>query len=174
MSTFELKPEERDLNTWAKKYWEENPKEFELEQAAFDAGKRILEKADFSAKNLENIVHWKSPRVVHHIGKNNPEKIETALQKAIDLSTSVQEAVSALSELCGVGVPMASAILTAIFPDRYTIIDFRALEALGHRAVEVEFYEEYLNRCQGLASDLARNGMIHRQTDYPPQRPFVP
>jgi hypothetical protein len=131
MTTFELKPKPDDLNAWAKKYWDENPNELGLERTAFDAGRRILEESDFSAKNLENIVRWKSPRVIHHIGKNDPEKIEAALRKAIDSSASVQEAVSALIELRGVGVPMASAILTTIFPERYTIIDFRALEALG-------------------------------------------
>lgn len=48
---------------------------------------------------------------------------------------------------------MASAILTAIDPERYTVIDFRALEALGNMANDcsVNFYLNYLDACRRLA-----------------------
>ena len=48
---------------------------------------------------------------------------------------------------------MASAILTAIDASRFTIIDVRALEALGVKKVSptVEFYLEYLVNCRLLA-----------------------
>jgi hypothetical protein len=105
--------------------------------------------------------------VVHHIDENLPEKIREALQKAIAPTTSSREAILALTELRGVGVPVASAILTTIFPDRYTIIDFRALEALGHEPDDVDFYERYLTFCTGLATDLARREIIHPQDGYP-------
>jgi hypothetical protein len=47
-----------------------------------------------------------------------------------------------LMGLSGVGLPMASAILTAIDQDRYTVIDYRALQALGASEVDpdLNFY----------------------------------
>ncbi len=55
--------------------------------------------------------------------------------------------------LQGVAVPVASAILTAIYPERYTVIDFRALEALGSKTTDrsVNFYLAYLTHCRQLA-----------------------
>jgi hypothetical protein len=52
-------------------------------------------------------------------------------------------------------VPVASAILTAIDPERYTVIDFRALEALGNKSNDrtVNFYLAYLDACRQLAQE---------------------
>jgi hypothetical protein len=50
-------------------------------------------------------------------------------------------------------VPVASAILTTIDPERHTVIDFRALEALGCKSKDrtIDFYLVYLEACQSLA-----------------------
>jgi hypothetical protein len=50
-------------------------------------------------------------------------------------------------------VPVASAVLTAINPERYTIIDFRALESLGINDynLTVDYYLDYLKQCRELA-----------------------
>ena len=39
--------------------------------------------------------------------------------------------MTALLELDGVGVPTASTLLYCVLPDRYAILDVRALESLG-------------------------------------------
>jgi hypothetical protein len=54
-----------------------------------------------------------------------------------------------------VAVPVASAILTAIDPDKYAVIDFRALEALGSTSKDrtVNFYLDYLDSCRQLATE---------------------
>jgi hypothetical protein len=56
--------------------------------------------------------------------------------------------------LNGVQTPVASAVLTAIDPARYTVIDFRALESLGikNKTITVDFYLEYLGYCRRLAN----------------------
>jgi hypothetical protein len=66
--------------------------------------------------------------------------------------------------LQGVQVPVASAILTAIDPERYTVIDFRALEALGCDSKDrsVNFYLAYLKTCRQLAS---KHGVTLRNLD---------
>jgi hypothetical protein len=61
--------------------------------------------------------------------------------------------VAVLCGLRGVEIPVASAILTAIDPERYTIIDFRALESLGVKSSwhTVDSYLAYLEQCRELA-----------------------
>jgi hypothetical protein len=55
-----------------------------------------------------------------------------------------------------VEVPVASAILTAINPERFTIIDFRALESLAitdrQAYYTIDFFIDYLQFCRGLAN----------------------
>lgn len=162
MTHFELQPDISQLQQLAEDYFKDNPGELEIEARAFDAGKRIRE-GEYSITNLEAIVRWKSPRVLHYIGENSGEQIAIALPKATTPQAAVSEALEALIELRGVALPVASAILTAIFPDRYTIIDFRALEALGHRPQDVKFYEGYLAFCKTLADA----GVIQPQPHYP-------
>lgn len=128
------------------------------EHAAFDAGARILS-GDFNRKNLDPIFRWK----VRDRGKSRPllntdEELSDALQLAV-LAKTPRAAISVLTGLSGVAVPVASAIMTAIKPEYYTIIDFRALEALGHKPrktnnpqyIPVTFYLHYLKFCIELA-----------------------
>ncbi len=61
---------------------------------------------------------------------------------------STEEAILALQELRGVDLSIASAILAAIYPERYIELDFHDLEALGQARQDVRFYEEYLVFCQ--------------------------
>jgi hypothetical protein len=73
-------------------------------------------------------------------------------------------ALAVLVGLKGVLVPVASAILTTIAPDRYTVLDFRALESLGCASQDrsIDFYLGYLEACRGLAS---RHDMSLRNFD---------
>ncbi len=49
---------------------------------------------------------------------------------------------------------MASAILTAINPERYTVLDFRALEAVGlDNNDDIDFYVLYVGACRRLAQN---------------------
>lgn len=165
MAIFELQPPEEKLDQWALKYWEKNSKSEEAE--AFEAGRKIAE-GDFSKENLAKIIQWKTPRVVPLFRKkNDEEKVRGALEKAIANKAVPAQAIRALTGLSGVGVPVASAIPTTIFPDRYTVIDFRALQSLGHMRDEVDFYERYLAFCLECATAFERRGILHRQQDCP-------
>jgi hypothetical protein len=81
--------------------------------------------------------------------------------------------VKALVDLHGVDIPMATAILAAIYPERYTVLDYRALEALGHARHDVRFYEEYLAFCKRLAeSEIVKpQGDLPAPTAAPRPRP---
>jgi len=165
---FQLQPSETELQQLADECWQKaGEKEHELEKAAFEAGEAIRN-GDFTLANLEAIVRWKSERVVHYLIGNSNEKIKRALSIAAAPGTSTDAAVTALLELHGVDLPVASAILAAIFPERYTVLDFRALEALGHARHDVRFYEEYLAFCKRLAE----SNIVTPQSDLPAPTPL--
>jgi hypothetical protein len=63
---------------------------------------------------------------------------------------------------------VASAILAAIYPERYTVLDYRALEALGHARHDVRFYEEYLAYCKRLAE----SNIVNPQSELPAPTPL--
>ena len=148
---FQLQPEEAELQQLADEYWQKaGEKEHELEKAAFEAGEAIRN-GDYTLTNLEAIVRWKSERLVRYLIGNSNEKIRRVLAVAASPESSTEAAVKALVELHGVDITVASAILAAIFPERYTVLDFRSLEALGHAPHDVRFYEEYLAFCNRLA-----------------------
>jgi len=165
---FQLQPAETDLQQLAEQYWQETgEKDRELEKAAFEAGEAIRN-GDFTLANLEAIVRWKSERVVHYLIGNSNDKIKRALAIAASPKASTEAAVQALLELHGVDIPVASAILAAIYPERYTVLDFRALEALGHARHDVKFYEEYLDFCKRLAD----SNIVTPQSELPAPTPL--
>lgn len=165
---FQLQPSESDLQQLAEEYWQRTgEKEHELEKAAFEAGEAIRN-GDYTLANLEAIVRWKSERVVQYLIANSNEKIRRVLAIAASLDTSTEAAVKALLELHGVDIPVASAILAAIFPERYTVLDFRTLEALGHARHDVRFYQEYLAFCKRLAE----SNIVEPQFDLPAPTPL--
>ncbi|HUA99613.1 MAG TPA: hypothetical protein VMA34_14880 [Terracidiphilus sp.] len=165
---FQLQPAEADLQHLADEYWQQaDAKEQQLEKAAFEAGEAIRS-GDYTLANLEAIVRWKSERVVQYLIGNSNEKIRHALRIAASPESSTEAAVKALLELHGVDIPVASTILAAIFPDRYTVLDFRSLEALGHARHDVQFYEEYLAFCKRLAD----SEIVKPQSELPAPTPL--
>jgi hypothetical protein len=119
---------------------------------ALNAGSRIAG-GEYSRENLRAIVRWKSPRRAALIDENADKEIAVALQFASAATTPESMAIAVLTALRGVGIPMASAILTAINPERYTVLDFRALASLGisNWPDRIAFYLAYLEECRQLA-----------------------
>lgn len=168
MAYFELQPAELDLQQLAEQYWEKSgEKEQQLEKAAFEAGAAIRG-GEHTLANLEAIVRWKSERVVHYLIGNSEALIRKVLAVAASPETSTRDAINALTGLRGIDLPIASAILAAIAPERYTVLDFRALEALGHARHNVEFYVEYVAFCKHLADC----GIVRAQGNLPGPTPL--
>ena len=165
---FQLQPTEAELQQLAEEYWRTTgEKEHELEKAAFEAGEAIRN-GDYTLANLEAIVRWKSERLVQYLIGNSNEKIRRALAVAASPEATTETAVKALTELHGVDLPVATAILAAIYPERYTVLDYRALEALGHARHDVHFYEEYLAFCKRLAE----SNIVSPQSNLPAPTPL--
>jgi len=165
---FQLQPAEAELQELADQYWQKaGEKEHELEADAFQAGEAIRN-GDYTLANLEAIVRWKSERAVHYLIGNSNEKIRRVLSVAASPDSTTEAAVKALLELHGVDITLASAIMAAIFPDRYTVLDYRSLEALGHARHDVHFYEEYLAFCKRLAE----SNIVRPQSELPGPTPL--
>jgi hypothetical protein len=101
---------------------------------------------------LEIICRWKSKRPFRLLARNFDDEIASALDQAIR-ADSIREAISASTALHGVGVKMASAILTAVRPEQYTVLDFRALHALGVAdGSSIDLYIPSVEACRKMAS----------------------
>jgi hypothetical protein len=73
---------------------------------------------------LEKICYWKSARAINYIKKNTPYKIRKITTEAFATKDDILK-MELLTSLHGVGVPMASAILMLLNPNRYGVIDIR-------------------------------------------------
>ncbi len=165
---FQLQPSEADLQQLAEQYWQKaGEKQHELEKAAFEAGEAIRN-GDYSLASLEAIVRWKSERAVQYLIGNSNEKIRRALAVAASPESTTDASVKALLDLHGVDITVASAILSAIYPERYAVLDYRTLEALGHARHDVHFYEEYVAFCKRLAE----SNIVQPQSDLPASTPL--
>ena len=119
-----------------------------------EAGRRLVN-GPFNLADAETIVNWKSPRRMDRFRLNSAKQVEAAIREAIEATEAgdVRRAVKALTRLAGVGVKMASAILTAMFPTLYTVSDFRASAALGQKdSSSLRHYVAYLAACREMAA----------------------
>ncbi len=158
---FQLQPAVSELNRLAEQFRQEaGERERRLETEAFEAGAAIRN-GDYTLGNVEAIVRWKSERAVHYLIGNSSASIRGALEVAAAPEASTGEAVSALLGLHGVDLPIASAILSAIFPERYTVMDCHVLEALGYPRQDVHFYEDFLSFCNHVVAA----GAVPEQAD---------
>lgn len=85
---------------------------------------------------LEKVCGWKSPRVMKQVKRNTPAAVRNTTRSAF-AHTSELEKIETLLTLCGVGIPMASAILMFTYPEHYPVIDIRGWQLLhAMKAVE--------------------------------------
>jgi hypothetical protein len=89
-----------------------------------------VKKRGFLTKpELVKICRWKSPRGIRYVRSNREDKIRK-ITKAAFSTRSEQRRLSWLTNLNGVSVPMASAILMLTNPKRYGVIDIRVWQLL--------------------------------------------
>jgi hypothetical protein len=123
------------------------------ERAAFDAG-RLLASGKASRALFLAIANWKSARRRALLEENSLPALR-AVMNMVRGNAPTSEKLVALTGLRGVGVPMATAILTAMYPDDYLVLDVRTLDALGERGRQptAELYEAFLSFCRTAANE---------------------
>lgn len=78
---------------------------------------------------LERVCRWKSARAIKHIKSNPPSRVRSATRRAL-ATRSEGKRLQELTNLSGVSIPMASAILMLLHPRRYGVIDIRVWQLL--------------------------------------------
>ena len=126
----------------------------------------------FTRAQFVRMCRWKSPRARHLWLTNSAARVR-AVSRAVLASRSERRRMELLTSLRGVGVPIASAILTLIDPRRYGVLDIRCWQFLfASRSVAanrrgqgftIAQWEQYLAvlRCYG-----RRLGVTARVVEY--------
>lgn len=96
------------------------------------AGDAIRARGYVQRDELYKIAQWKSPRRTKLVEDNPNEVVKAVTGLALALrKTHPDYAVSLLTVLKGVGIPIASTVLTVADPQNFGIIDIRAWQSLS-------------------------------------------
>jgi hypothetical protein len=89
----------------------------------------VRRRGGFTRDEFLRMCRWKSPRA-RHLWSANPAGRIRAVSREVLATRDERQRMELLTGLRGVGVPMASAILTLIDPKRYGVLDIRAWQLL--------------------------------------------
>ena len=113
------------------------------------AGARAARKrGHYTRDEFLAVCRWKSRRPGTRPERNTAKAIEDATRVAFANSSTERERMKALRSLDGVGWPTASVLLHLAYPERYPILDWRAVHALGvdkPGAYSFRFWEAYVS-----------------------------
>lgn len=142
------------IEEYARKYDESyrdtDGDQFENEIKVWLKDHRYLDKERFV-----EIGRWKSKRPSKWYRSNSDSLVREITQ--FSFATDNEEArIKSLLVLSGVSYPLASTILHFAFPDKYPIMDFRALWSLGWEQPKVysfAFWQEYCGKIRRISED---------------------
>jgi len=135
-----------------------------LEKYLFnDVRKNFQKYGRLTPEEFFTIVIWKrnasKTKILNGIKKNRRTVSEITLK--ISKSKTREQRLGALlsPKIPGIGIAIASAILTVCYPDDFTVADYRARaslknlgeEIVGNPTAKVFSYFEYLDKCKKLA-----------------------
>lgn len=124
-------------------------------------GRAARARGHYTRAEFVRVCRWKTPRSGPLVRRNSPGAVVSATCVALREATGERERVEALLALQGVGWPTATVLLHAADPNRYPILDVRALHALGVRAPSsygFRFWQAYVEACRGLAEEAGVDG----------------
>lgn len=154
---FALKPQDAEISGLIARYHLTNASAVALDANCLKAGDDIRN-GDRSKDTLRIIYRWKMESRAYlgqekkYFDKNSDAEVSRALSRAIEAvrDRNIERAFYELQSLKGVAIAVASAILMAIFPDGFTVIDINAFRALGvpeKTPLTVQLYVHYLRYC---------------------------
>jgi hypothetical protein len=124
-------------------------------------GKAARDRGFYNQGELVAVCRWKTTRSAPLVAMNSAESVERATRTALLEATGERERMEALRSLHGVAWPTASVLLHLAYPERYPILDVRALHALGVRAPSAysfRFWQAYVSACLELAEEAGVDG----------------
>ncbi len=138
--------------------------EYEGDDEVAAAGAAARRRGYYTKPELVLICEWKTARSRSRVARNSDGFVK-GITRAAFATDDEAERMAALCALQGVEAPSASVLLHFAFPDRYPIIDWRALEALGQSAqatYSIGYWLSYVDACRELAE---RAGVTMRTLD---------
>jgi thermostable 8-oxoguanine DNA glycosylase len=116
--------------------------------ALLEIGSQYHEKGYLTKEELYELAHLNSTRSSYHVKKNPAQRVERVTEAAYQLKDEFCQ-LALYSSLSGIGIPTASAILTALDKNKHCVIDTRvwaALFRLGYFEQEKESFkaDDYL------------------------------
>jgi len=154
------------LNQWLKLYDIERYLFKEVYRRFND--ERTLEPYDFFA-----IIVWKSNRAKTKIKKGlaRAGKSVRELMREVSQADTPEAKIETLLQIWGIGLPIASAILTVCHPKEFTVLDYRAWATLKEAAVSdlppryPQSAQEYLQYCRACHHFADRMALSLRDLD---------
>lgn len=134
------------------------------EAAGLALGAAVRARGHYTRAEFIEVCGWKTVRSRPKVAANAESVVVDATGRALSAGDEATR-ISALLELAGVGVPTASTLLYFVYPEKYPILDVRALESLGVKprsVYPVGFWLAYLSACRTLAQ---RAGVTLRTLD---------
>ncbi len=117
-----------------------------------EIGPAVRARGRFTHEEFLEVCRWKSRRVSGLVARNSAVDVEQLTEVALAAPERLRHRV--LTLLTGVGVPVASALLMVSDPEKFTVIDFRSIEALqahGELVGPAPAYFPYVLLCRELA-----------------------
>jgi hypothetical protein len=119
-----------------------------------------------TAEEFDEILHWKLDRQYGRgeaLRMPNTDTVIRIITNAalnithVDEDYEIELRVGILCTLRGVGVPVASAVLALIYPDKFAVIDFRGWRQVfgqDSNGFYINDYKRYLHEIRKLANQL--------------------
>lgn len=110
-------------------------------------GRIARDRGHYTLGEFRKVCRWKTPRSAPLVAQNSSEIVEASTRAALSETGDERERVEMLLTLRGVGWPTASVLLHLALPERYPILDKRALHALGvpaPSAYSFRFWQAYV------------------------------
>ena len=132
--------------------------QYDLEKNIFQMGEKILNRGWMNKEEFLAICLWKSRRPKQLYNRNSSEEIIAKTKFCFSEKDEISK-IQVLTELNGVKIPTASALLSVTNPFEYPIIDERCIQSLKHlgkiswTTITVNNWLEYLKVIRDLAKE---------------------
>jgi hypothetical protein len=131
--------------------------------AALALGRAARDRGHYTLDEFVAACRWKTPRSAPLVARNTAVEVEAATRVALAPAGSPGARMQALRALHGVEWATGSVLLHLAYPDRYPILDVRALHALGvtgRSSYTVAFWEAYVAEWTRLAAAAGVDGRM--------------
>ena len=140
-------------------------REYDLEKQLFgDISKNFKKNKTLSDEEFFKIIIWKSNRTKGRVlaGIKKSKKSIKQIMRNVYNAKDPEEKIEILTEIEGIGISIASAVLTVCYPKKFTVLDYRVWGILfkdkkvknKRPPSSVPGYLDYVNICKNYAKKL--------------------